>query len=167
MKCQSCGKREATVRYYENINGKQKEVFLCSDCAKELGFDSFSDIFSPIFTSIPKFMDDFNNVEVCPKCGYTFDEYTKTGLFGCPECYNTFKDKLDSLFLKLNGKNRHVSLDSATTLKEKKVKVESKDNKDKKIVQMEQLKQQLKELVKNEEYEKAAVIRDKIKELEK
>lgn len=166
MKCQSCGKREATVRYYENINGKQKEVFLCAECAKKLGFDSFSDIFSPIFTTIPKFMDDIDDVETCPNCGYTFDEYTKTGLFGCPRCYDTFKDRLDLLFLKMNGKNRHVPLEGATTLKEKMQKDKESKN-DKKTIKLEDLKKQLKELVQKEEYEKAAIVRDEIKKLEK
>lgn len=169
MKCQSCGKKEATVRYYENINGKQKEIFLCSDCAKKLGFDSFSDIFSPIFTSIPKFIDDFNDVEVCPNCGYTFDEYTKTGLFGCPECYNTFKDRLDSLFLKLNGKNRHVPLNLESNLEGQKVKskkIYNKTGENKQDIEIKELKTQLQEFVKNEEYEKAAIVRDKIKKIE-
>lgn len=164
MKCQSCGKKEATVRYYENINGKQKEIFLCADCASNLGFSNFSDIFSPIFTSLPKFMNEEESVEenVCPNCGYTFDEYTKTGLFGCPECYNTFKDKLDSLFLKINGKNRHVPLTKSNNIK---AKVDNKTDTD--LSEVDKLKQELKKLVENEEYEKAAVVRDKIKKLEK
>ena len=29
MKCQSCGKKEATVRYKENINGKKQEYVKC------------------------------------------------------------------------------------------------------------------------------------------
>ena len=162
MKCQSCGKKEATVRYYENINGKQKEVFLCADCANNLGFSSFSDIFSPIFTSLPKFMYENQIEQTCPNCGYSFEEYTKTGLFGCPECYNTFKDKLDSLFLKINGKNRHVPL-----IRSKNIKAQKNNKNDKNISEFDKLKQELKKLVENEEYEKAAVIRDKIKKLEK
>ena len=30
MLCENCGKREANVRYTENINGKRKELNLCS-----------------------------------------------------------------------------------------------------------------------------------------
>lgn len=162
MKCQNCGKKEATVRYYENINGNQKEIFLCADCAKKLGFNSFSDIFSPIYTTITGFMDDEDeDAQICPNCGYSFDEYTKTGLFGCPECYNTFKDKLDSMFLKLNGKNRHVPI-----LKNTKVS-NNIDNNDKKLNKIDELKAELKKLVNNEEYEKAAKIRDEIKKIQK
>lgn len=162
MKCQSCGKKEATVRYMENINGKKQEMHFCVDCARKLGFVNFSDMFSPIFTNIPNFFGDFALEEElkCPTCGYTFDDYTNTGLLGCPDCYNTFEDRLDDIFLKLHGKNRHIKLDGRTLNK----KVEKSSlSKEEKILQ---LKDELKELVENEEYEKAAVIRDKIKKLE-
>lgn len=160
MKCQSCGKKEATVKYYENINGVKKELHFCSDCASKLGFAHFPDIFSPMFVSIP---DYFEEEELrCPKCNYTLDDYTKTGLFGCPECYNTFSDNLDELFLKIHGKNRHVkvkNIDNAN--KNEKKKKTTKGDK------LQELKDKLQELIKEEKYEKAAVIRDKIREIEK
>lgn len=165
MKCQSCGKKEATVRYMENINGKKQEMHFCIDCAKKLGFVNFSDMISPIFTNIPNFFGDFALKEElkCPTCGYTFDDYTNTGLFGCQDCYDTFGDRLDDIFLKLHGKNRHIKLDGRNLGKRYK-KEEKKDlSKEEKLLS---LKDELKELVENEEYEKAAVIRDKIKKLE-
>lgn len=154
MKCQSCGKREATVKYYENINGTKKEFHLCSDCGNKLGFTHFSDIFSPMFVSIPDFSD--NEIIKCEKCGYTLDDYTKTGLFGCSECYNTFNENLDELFLKIHGKNRHVK---CTKVKTKKKNINKKE-------QVEELKKQIQELIKQEKYEEAAIIRDKIRKLE-
>lgn len=164
MKCQSCGKKEATVRYVENINGKKQEMHLCINCANKLGFADFSDMFSPMFSTIPSFFEDLTLQEEqkCPSCGYTFKNYADTGLFGCPDCYDTFSNRLDEIFLKLHGKNRHPKFVSKKTsienISEKKV------NKDDEI---EDLKNQLSVLVKNEEYEKAAIIRDRIKEIEK
>ena len=35
MKCEHCGKNEATFYYKSNINGVVKEVHLCADCAAE------------------------------------------------------------------------------------------------------------------------------------
>ena len=155
MKCQSCGKKQANVKYYENINGLKKEFHLCSECANMLGVTQFSDIFSPMFVSIPDFQD--YEITKCEKCGYTLDDYTKTGLLGCPQCYNTFNENLDELFLKIHGKNRHV--------KEKvETKVITKDsNKNESI---KELKEKIQELIKEEKYEQAAIIRDKIKKLE-
>lgn len=159
MKCQSCGKREATVKYYENINGVKKELHFCSECASKLGFAHFPDIFSPMFVSIPDYLEE-EEIK-CPKCGYTLDDYTKTGLFGCPECYNTFNENLDELFLKIHGKNRHVK-EKNKVLKNKK-NSEVKLTKDEKIAK---LKEEIKKLIEEEKYEEAAVVRDKIKKLE-
>ena len=38
MKCEHCGKNEATFYYKSNINGKVTEHHLCADCAKEMGY---------------------------------------------------------------------------------------------------------------------------------
>ena len=155
MKCQSCGKREATVRYKENINGKKQEVYLCTTCADKMGFTDFSNIFSPMFVSIPEFFEKPVK-QKCKTCGYTLDDYSKTGMFGCEDCYITFTDTLDELFMKLHGKNRHIKL--------RKNKVKSKENNIQK--EIEELKEYIKDLIEAEKYEEAAVIRDKIKELE-
>ena len=42
MRCDRCGKNEATFYYTSNINGKVTQVHLCPQCAEELGYtDSF------------------------------------------------------------------------------------------------------------------------------
>ena len=42
MKCDRCGRNEATFYYKSNINGKVTQVHLCHQCAEELGYtDSF------------------------------------------------------------------------------------------------------------------------------
>ena len=38
MKCENCGKNEVTFMYQSNINGKVTEKHLCSQCAEELGY---------------------------------------------------------------------------------------------------------------------------------
>lgn len=162
MKCQSCGKREATVRYKENINGNKQEIYLCSNCADKMGFTDFSNIFSPMFGAIPSIFD-LPEEKKCKTCGYTLEDYSKTGMFGCEDCYKTFEDSLDELFLKLHGKNRHVKLNkkiSQSKLKENNV-VKSDEKSE-----LDKLKKEIQELIKEEKYEEAAVVRDKIKKLE-
>ena len=34
MKCEKCGKNEASYFYRENINGRRRELHLCEDCAR-------------------------------------------------------------------------------------------------------------------------------------
>ena len=39
MKCQNCGKSEVNFHYSSNINGCVTETFLCSECAAKSGYD--------------------------------------------------------------------------------------------------------------------------------
>ena len=38
MKCEHCGKNEVTFYYQSNINGKVEEKRLCGECARKLGY---------------------------------------------------------------------------------------------------------------------------------
>ncbi len=38
MKCDRCGKNEATFHYKTNSNGRVTEAHLCSDCARAMGY---------------------------------------------------------------------------------------------------------------------------------
>ena len=38
MKCDRCGKNEATFYYKSNINGRVTETHLCQDCARQMGY---------------------------------------------------------------------------------------------------------------------------------
>ena len=104
MKCSNCGSNNANVTYEQNINGEVTTLKLCEKCAQKLGiFNSFDNIFSPMVLDLDYILPE----EIkCKGCGYTLSKYKSTGLFGCDECYNTFKKEIDSILLKLQGKNR-------------------------------------------------------------
>ncbi len=152
MKCSKCGKNNANITYNQNINGEVTNLNLCEECAHKLGiFNSFDDIFSPMVLDLDYILPE----EIkCKKCGYTLSKYRNSGLFGCDSCYDTFKNEIDSILLKLQGKNRNVQ------------KLESNKN-DKPESQEEKLRKELEQLVKDEKFEEAAVVRDKIKKLER
>ena len=179
MLCQNCGENEANVRYTQIINGVKKEMKICEKCARELGIGSFEfnmpihfsdflgDFFSDYNTNLlPSFVKEINNS--CGTCGETYDEFVKTGLFGCPECYNEFDARIDSMLKKIHGSDNHVGR-KAKTLKASEVKVDKnkKDNnkKELKTSKIEKLEEDLKIAIKEERYEDAAKIRDKIKEI--
>lgn len=189
MLCDNCGKREANVRYSENINGRRKELNLCEECSKKLGishmdfsmpidFSSFFGEFMEDFAT-PEFMPLLNEIKAlkCNNCGSTFEEIANTGKLGCGNCYDVFEERLDPIIRRMQGANRHVGrvgkvIDSkidekianqSTQKKEKPNKLE--DNK--KENQLEKLQEQLKQAIKEEKYEEAAKIRDEIKKIEK
>ena len=90
MNCQNCGKREATVRYTQIINGVKSEIKLCENCAKKFGVGSFqfnlpmnfadflSDFFEDYGTEmLPSFVKEATK---CRHCGSAYEEFIQTGL---------------------------------------------------------------------------------------
>lgn len=180
--CDNCGKREANVKYSENINGRKKELNLCEECSKKLGITNM-DFSMPIdFSSFfGEFMEDFATPEFmpllseiktlkCDQCGYTFEDIANTGKLGCGNCYGVFEERLDPIIRRVQGANHHVGrvgkmIDSK--IEEKMSNKASNKEKSKKENELEKLQKDLKQAIKEERYEEAAKIRDEIKKKEK
>ena len=157
MLCEKCGNANATTHLKRTVNGKTQEYHLCAKCASELGVSNFnpfdiSDLWGSLFgDELPSAADSVR----CKSCNSSFDEIAKRGKLGCPECYKTFYDKLLPSLRKLHGKTHHMGRvpDSA-------------DENAKNAYRLTRLKEQLKSAVEDEEYEKAAQLRDEIRTLE-
>jgi len=165
MICDSCKKRPATVHYTQIINGVKTEMHLCEVCAKQKGTIECDTAFSvtnflagilePAF-ALQTLKQPIETQVTCKGCGMTFDEFKKSGRFGCAMCYNSFSEKLYPIFRRIHGNTKHVG------------KVPSKMGKNISIKrEIDRLKIELNVAIKNEEFEKAAERRDRIKELEK
>lgn len=162
MLCQVCKKKEATVHYTKIINGQIEELHMCDECAatnNEFEFDttfSFHKLLTGLIDSIQGETIKKEAEEItCPFCGLTYAEFRQTGKFGCSQCYNTFKSSLNPLFRGIHGYNKHIG------------KVPKRANKT--LAQkreIDKLRNKMNELVANEAFEEAAILRDKIKKLE-
>ncbi len=181
MLCDNCGKREANVRYSENINGRKKELHLCEECSKKLGIENmdfnmpidFSSFFGGLLEDFGTndFMPLFNEVKQlkCDNCGYTFEDIVNTGKLGCENCYSVFEDRLDPIIKKIQGSNKHVGRTGKIIDSKISEKINNKDSKtenNKDVSKVEKLQNDLKKAIKEEKYEEAAKIRDEIKKLE-
>lgn len=164
MKCQHCNQNEATAYIKKNVNGKVTEMHLCSECASELGvMDEFSvegffkDSFlgSLLGAGIPS-VNALSGVDRCEYCGSLFNDIVKNGRVGCAHCYSKFEDKLEPSIVKIHGKTNHVGKNISYTEVD-----EEKPKKD----ELSGLKDALKAAIKEQRFEDAAVLRDKIKEL--
>lgn len=162
MLCQVCNKNNATVHYTKIINGEIEELHLCDECAmdnNEFEFDtsfSFHKLLTGLIDSIQgeQVKDDVDDT-ICTFCGLSYSKFKQTGKFGCTHCYDTFKGKLLPLFRGIHGHNEHVG------------KVPKRANKT--IVkrrEINKLRMELDKLVNKEAFEEAAMLRDRIKELE-
>jgi len=164
MICQICGKREATFHFKEVINGEVKELHLCEVCAKEKGWDK--PFFMPGFP-LSNLIASLTDIEIpfpaeevetvrCPICGLSYEDIKKRGKIGCSSCYQVFEKYLTPLLERIQGKTYHSG------------KIPGKGRvKNKVSKRIYELRKELKEMIKKEEYERAAEIRDKIRRLEK
>ena len=161
MLCEICSKNEATVHYTEIVNDKMTEMHLCEDCAREKGA-----IIKPHFplADLLAGLTDFNvpltvekgKAEKCPRCGLTYADFRKVGRLGCSRCYYTFKDSLSSLLKRVHGSNEHMGKVPASVGGE----VEGEYT-------LKKLREELHRAVQREEFEEAAKLRDRIREMEK
>lgn len=172
MLCEKCKKRAATVFYNENINGKTRSYSLCGECAAKLRekgelqditsmIGSFADPFSKLhddffggFFGIPARISS-TDTKKCPECGTTFREIADGGKVGCPTCYTTFGEELSDLIRSVHGTTAHTG------------RVPSRHRaKQERTEKLNALREELKAAIGNEEYEKAASLRDEIHKLE-
>jgi protein arginine kinase activator len=160
MLCQNCQQREANVHITKTINGETKKLYLCDQCAQktqEVNFvfhpgvipDFLQALFG--FTSMPQNPKE----EACPQCGRTLSQITQAGKLGCSQCYQKFEPQLEPLLRKIHGGGHHVGKIPTRQGAAIRGKVE-----------VQKLKEKLQQLVQNEEFEAAAVLRDQIRQLE-
>ena len=157
MLCQSCSENNASIHFTKIINGNIEEKHLCDSCAKkgnDLDFDlpfSFHKLFTGLIDSIQEDQTETKDVS-CSKCGLTYKKFLETGKFGCSNCFNTFPEDVDSLLKGIHGHDHHTG------------KIPLRGNN--KIIQQREidlLRKELEQSIIKEEFENAALLRDKIK----
>jgi protein arginine kinase activator len=162
MKCQDCGKKEATVHLTKEINDEKVILNLCQDCAQKRGFRNplegvpfpLAEFLASMLsqTQLPK--PDKQSQVVCSSCGLSFSDFAQSGRLGCGNCYNTFRSQLNDLLRKIHGSTQHqgkfprLAPDVMKPLREERY-----------------LQDELKKAIQDEDFEKAAQIRDKLKTL--
>ena len=156
MLCEKCGKNNATVMYTQIINGQKSTLNICSACASgESIFDNFGSLLN--FGVRPSAQNT-----VCPVCNMTLSEFSRKGKAGCGECYNTFRSHAGAMLRKIHGSAKHINVQESDAPEKQEVKQETKPKNP-----LEELKEQLKCAIAEENFEQAAVLRDKIREEEK
>lgn len=98
MKCDFC-KNTASVFLTQIIHGQMTTANLCDACSKQKGVtDEAGFGLAEAFLGAPAASAGSAVVElVCPACGFTASQLKKIGRMGCPECYSTFREGLDTL----------------------------------------------------------------------
>lgn len=159
MLCESCNKNTAKLHYTKIVNGKVEELHLCESCAmekQELEFDkSFSifKLFSNLFENVEE-KQVKKSTKICSNCGLAFQDFQTTGKFGCAQCYESFFNEIQPIIKGIQGQGHHRGKVPRNVSPNIALKRE-----------VSELNAALEEAVKNEEFEKAAVLRDEIKKV--
>lgn len=160
MICERCHEEPVTVRFTKIINGEKIHFNLCEKCAKETtdmynNSDlSFQNFFSGILDK--KYSANRPQILQCDKCNMTYNQFRKTGKFGCSNCYDAFSSHLNTVFKQIHGNSLHTGKIPGRTGEELIIKKN-----------ITELQDKLKMAIEKEEYEEAARLRDQIKELKK
>jgi protein arginine kinase activator len=161
MKCEICGLHEAVIHIRQIQKSNVNELHICEDCAQEKGIlkeeeseISISNLLSGLIegrdTAAPE-----EPVEVCPRCGMKAPEFRKRGKFGCAECFTTFQKDVRSILSQMAGRSHHIGkLPSG-------VAVTASRGPDR-----DALAAELRDAVEREDYEAAALLRDRMRELD-
>lgn len=160
MTCEKCKKKAATFHLTAIENGQKREAHLCEDCARETGVMnvklnfSIGDLLGSFAEPAVKSAAKAPQVR-CPECGITYSEFKTKARLGCANDYQVFKGELLRLLEKVHGSTTHVGKTPATA-----------DVQVRKEHELMRLKRELESVVKTEDFEKAAQIRDRIRTLE-
>lgn len=155
------------------VDGEKRQLMLCGPCAQAKGNvvepapfqvaslslpESPEQMLAPILEALKSGVIKTPSKDAdkkCPKCGITLAEFRKRGRLGCPHDYEAFAEELGSLLLKIHGSKEHRGRGPARSKKRQTQRQ-----------RVDALRRELDEAVRAEQYETAAGLRDRLKELE-
>ena len=166
MECQNCHEREAVIHLTQIVNDDVTKLHLCEVCAEAKGIQTeasmakfpLSEFLAQMGTGgVAMTVPDEGGA--CPGCGATLQDFREIGRLGCPACYETFGAPLRDLLRRLHGSSHHVGeryrapgLQPETPMEEGEI--------------MAELREQLREAIHAEQFERAAELRDRIRNRE-
>ncbi len=170
MQCEYCDSK-ATVFFTQIIDGESTKSCLCDECAIKHGVTDpegflLGDMLPPTKTqpSPPKNDDSTGNApdappprkssDICPGCGFAFDDLKKTGRLGCSRCYTFFRQEILRNLSSMHKGTHHTG-------RVPKGMLEAFEKRQR----LEELNLQMEDAIRTEDYEKAATLRDQIRRL--
>ncbi len=155
MKCENCGKNEVTFYYQSNVNGHVEEKHLCSECAEKLGYTQ------RVAAVNQRMMQNFFS-------GSLFDDFFAP----MPRLLSGFKDffgedPFEDFFAEMPALTAGTAVEQPQSQQEQPLVDEKEQSRFAQMRQLNALRLEQKAAVLREDFEKAAQIRDQIRDLEK
>jgi protein arginine kinase activator len=152
-KCHYCGKK-ATVHLTDIVNKTKREMHLCEACAKQHHLVPDGPVPQLDLQALVKLIMGQPATPgelTCPACGLKYAAFRADGRLGCPDDYDAFRPALEPLLERIHRGTRHGGkAPRAAALR----------------AELTELRGQLAAAVEAENYEDAAVLRDRIRQKE-
>jgi len=160
MKCDLCD-QPAVVHEVVVRHGEKKEIHLCEHHAQEHGYTvagqpSLDQMLTKFVVSEGQTKQSRVSQKKCSTCGLSFARFRQHGLLGCPDCYDAFEKNLSALIERTHaGATHHVG----------KTPNRADESLERQRL-IQRLVNELDEAVCAEQYERAAELRDRLRNLE-
>jgi protein arginine kinase activator len=160
MICEICGKDNARIRIRQIIGSECREMKICEDCARGRGIIGARDgitedaawFLHGLFENIP---EKTVGVRGCPVCGTRLRDIRSSRRVGCSACYEIFSREIRKIFHLKESDRPYRGKLPKKILSYKSF-----------FIDRENLKIQLESALEKEDYERAALLRDKISGLD-
>jgi len=169
VKCDKCNK-PATVHLTEIQNGKTVLRHLCEQCAAQgEGLVPKSAAHTPINQLLENFVNLHTGLQkegnqTCEHCGMSWGDFRKDGLLGCEHDYAIFERDLTPLLQRAHeNATHHVG---KVPRRASRAPTAAGLTQARKQADLTRLRKELAKAVESEDYERAAKLRDQIKEAE-
>ena len=151
MKCELCKKHKAEVAVKQTVDGEERELFVCPSCAQRAAGTLVTSLVEMLLGAAIDLQLPERDPLVCPGCGLSRPEFRKRARVGCARCYETFARELAPMLRDMHSGDHHVG------------KVPVRERVSRTRVELENA---LKLAIRTQRYEDAAVLRDRIRNLQ-
>lgn len=163
MKCDGCKKNEANLVLHMITNGQVATRTLCMECARK-AHEEMAQAFSTMgmtlggmeelrTAAVPEHKEELHLPRmICTSCRTAYENIDQDTVFGCLKCYEAFHDQVIGYLSDLKGQEEPKTVESVSAVQPIPPATE------------QELRERMEEALKTEDYERAAVLRDRLKE---
>ena len=147
--CDVCGSFPAAIHCVRTVDQHARSLYLCATCAEKQRESPADDHVAVPDDRVP------SEDSMCPHCQMSLHEFSRKGQVGCPVCYRSFGDAIDRLLIQAGGSSVYQGKKYRSVL----------SGDERHAAALPLLCRELDAAVKDEDFERAAVLRDMIQSL--
>ncbi len=153
--CEVCGNRRATVHLTDFVEGRPVQHDLCRECFESKEGVSLppASVLAQLLSAVAPEVREMGTRQ-CPECGINYLEFRQSLKLGCPADYAVFDKAMGQFIERVQGATSHCGKVRAT-----------RDRRSGRRIRVRSLRERQRQAIAEENYELAARLRDRIREL--